>query len=130
LSGISVGPDTLRFASGIARAELAARVSVETAAASGQSVISTAAILSRDETCAELTARVLNNGDLPVSGELIAALYREDRFLGAALSPDLTVNPGDTAASTLTIPCDASGDVTLKLFFVDADTFVPLIPAR
>jgi hypothetical protein len=128
LSGRSGGPDTVRFTSGSAQAELAARVSLDVQVDAEPNLY--ADVLSRNEGGIELTAGVYNDTDLPFSGVLVAAVYLDGRFLGTALSSELSAIPGAAAEAPLEIRCDASGDVTLKLFFVDGGSFAPLAASR
>ncbi len=128
LSGRSGGPDTVRFTSGCAQTELAARVSLDVQVDAEPNLY--ADVLSRDEGGVELTAGVYNDTDLPFSGVLVAAVYLDGRFLGTALSSELSAIPGAAAEAPLEIRCDASGDVTLKLFFVDGGSFAPLAASR
>ncbi len=74
----------------------------------------------------QLTAVVENDTDLPIVGTLIAAVYLDGRFLDSSLLPGLTVLPEDSAEVPMEVLCHASGYVTVKVFYVAADSMVPL----
>ena len=126
VSGLSSGPDTLTFSAGIAEAELSARVSLENQVSPASSALVEARNVASGEAGVQLTAVVENDTDLPTVGTLIAAVYLDGRFLASSLLPGLTVLPGDSAEAPMEVLCHASGDVTVKVFYVAADSLVPL----
>ena len=130
VSGLSGGTDAILLSSGIAEAELAARVSVDTDTSSLQGAVLSSEILSSDGTGVELLASVRNTTDYPGGGTLIAAVYRGGRFLGAATGTVAPLLPGESAELPLEIACSAAGELSLKLFYVDAETFAPLTENR
>ena len=130
VSGLSGGTDAILLSSGIAEAELAARVSVDTDTSSLQGAVLSSEILSSDGTGVELLASVRNTTDYPGGGTLIAAAYRDGQFLGAAMGVVSELLPGENAELPLEIACSAAGELSLKLFYVDAETFAPLTENR